>query len=207
MFAPRETLHSTPAFVLPHVAGVAGADQPVRWPKIDGRTTLYDIGCGDGAVLQFVAEKTGCDVVGWEINKKRAEGASKRLRVFGTRAEVRDRNFLDDLESLVAHPFQDPSKAVFFCYLSRGLARLAPYFARMGVPVITFLYPIPGIKPTTRHVATDPENPNRSFLLFYYDFYGAQQLKRKQRFRQLALLTGWVTLSALKLSFNHLQSI
>ena len=72
-------VHSTPSFVLPHIAQADEGDTTVPWPVVDQRTTLFDVGCGDGAVLRHVVKQCGCRGVGWEINTQRAQATAAAL--------------------------------------------------------------------------------------------------------------------------------
>mmetsp|Transcript_16225 Transcript_16225/g.26460 ORF Transcript_16225/g.26460 Transcript_16225/m.26460 type:complete len:208 (+) Transcript_16225:621-1244(+) len=199
MWAPRTRLHATPDFVIDDfVNGCMGNG----W--LSEGTVLYDIGCGDGAVLRRAAERSGCRGVGWEINRDRAHAAQDMLREHDLhkRVEIRAYNFLDELEMFMVHPPVGP--VLFYCYLTqRALARLAPHFKQLRIRVVTFLYRIPGVKVTRKLSSHDPKNRDRAFMLYYYDFSAPQdggvatgQQKKGTQHVRLAAMVGLFVLLA-----------
>ena len=64
-----------------HPGGLRLTDRAARLAGISPDMALLDIGCGDGASLEFLARKFGVAPYGIDISEKQISAAAKRLRM------------------------------------------------------------------------------------------------------------------------------
>lgn len=102
--------------------------------------TLLELGSGDGQVM-LVAARAGLNVVGIELNPFLV--VVSRLRTWRYRKQVRV--IWGDFWR-VEWP---PADGVFSFLLGRFMPRLDARMQRLGVPLVSFAFPIPGRTATT----------------------------------------------------------
>eukprot|EP00941_MAST-03F_sp_MAST-3F-sp1_P003712 g3712.t1 len=173
MLAPRHHVHFTPTFML---------DSIVSLLQVRKTDTVLEIGSGDARFLCLAAKTCGCICEGYEINKELVKTARARIEEENLQGlvSIHEGNALLKIEEMT-NP-ESPFTCAFL-YLNRhGLKRVLPYLLLKKLRIVTFLYAFDSskVKPLKKVSVTDPENPNRVFLLFYYEFSGQDKCKKKK---------------------------
>lgn len=108
--------------------------------KITSKDTVYDLGCGTGKALVYVAKRYGAKGVGIEIDPVRFTLAKWNIaRSNQTRkVKILKKNFFD--VSIA------PATIIFVYLVPKALQRLTPKFLKeleSGTKFISFIYPMP----------------------------------------------------------------
>ncbi|OWZ23082.1 RNA methyltransferase [Phytophthora megakarya] len=139
MLAPRKTLYSTP---------LSAFRRALELVQVESSDVVYDLGCGDGRLLIEAARSFGVRAVGVEIDPKRAQQARDAADAngVGSLVTVHQANALE---------FDIPEDAtvVFLFLIGRGLSLVRPKLEKLqACRVITYLYRIPNLTPTEKHL-------------------------------------------------------
>ena len=60
-----------------HIRGRAATEELARWTEIQSGHRLLDVGCGLGGTSRFLADRTGCEVVGVDLTEDYCKIAAK----------------------------------------------------------------------------------------------------------------------------------
>ena len=121
-----------------------GVELMLELAQITKDDVLYDLGCGDGRFLTTAAKKYGCKAHGVDIEPAAIAGTLLSIKKHG-------------VESLVTVQEQDlftldlrPASVVTFYLLPHINAKLIPQLEQMkpGCRIVSYMFEIPGIKPT-----------------------------------------------------------
>ena len=123
-------------------------DDALTLANVGSKDVVVDLGSGNGVVLRQALKKGAKKVVGYEINPLLVILSRLRLKKFGWRAKIIDRDFFKvDLP---------PETTVIYLFPVERVVKRLPDFLEQQRPrlkakeirLVVFSYPVPGIKPT-----------------------------------------------------------
>lgn len=137
-------------------------DRMLETAGVSKDDVVYDLGCGDGRFPITAAKRYGCRSVGVEIDSKLVAKARKNVADNGLEGlvEIREGDLFDvDLR---------PATVVTLYLLPEINVKLIPQFKQLrpGSRIVSYLFPMEGVKPTQAVKFRDPAAGDQTYYLW-----------------------------------------
>ena len=126
--------------------------------QLNSHDVLFDLGCGDGRLLQLASNESNCKCVGIELNEEYVRRGRKRIQDTNDDddqlIEIRHGDVLQELSKQDdINDFYQNATAVYVYLLPKGLQKIRPYLEKKmkmtkHFRVVSYIFSIPEWNPT-----------------------------------------------------------